>query len=208
MVLGDISELVTYGITRDEVIRLVLTKTHSSITTLYYLLLDSVLKHRKAHGKRGASGATGAVSLGAATQQRPHSAHYASGSNNANGYAAQVIKPIPAPITRSAAPAQPQQFENLIQQQVAEQIAQQQQLERQEYRYRPKSASATRSMTPTPATLMAAAALGGNNPLANMAGTPLIYSSAGGTGGGVNAAAQQMPQTSQQRPLSAFAGRR
>lgn len=37
---------------REEVIRLVLTKTHSSIATLYYLLLDTIIKKRPTGSKQ------------------------------------------------------------------------------------------------------------------------------------------------------------
>eukprot|EP01038_Epipyxis_sp_PR26KG_P010230 gene10230-13762_t len=43
-----ISEITVFGMSRDEVIRQVVTKTHSSLATLYYLLLDTVMTRRKA----------------------------------------------------------------------------------------------------------------------------------------------------------------
>jgi serine/threonine protein kinase len=56
-----IAELMAFGMSRDEIIRLVLTKTHSSLATLYYLLLDVVVNRRKANGtntgKKGLSSA-------------------------------------------------------------------------------------------------------------------------------------------------------
>lgn len=46
------AELEKFGIMRDEVIRLILTKTHSSISTLYYLLLEILVTKRRLLGKR------------------------------------------------------------------------------------------------------------------------------------------------------------
>ena len=42
-----LAELDKFGLGKDEVIRLVLTKTHSSIATFYYLLLDVNLQKRR-----------------------------------------------------------------------------------------------------------------------------------------------------------------
>jgi hypothetical protein len=42
-----LGELTTYGMSRDEIIRLVLTKTHSSLASLYYLLLENVIAKRR-----------------------------------------------------------------------------------------------------------------------------------------------------------------
>ena len=51
-----LGELDKFGLGKDEVIRLVLTKTHSSIATFYYLLLDvNIQKRRAMMAKRGAS---------------------------------------------------------------------------------------------------------------------------------------------------------
>jgi serine/threonine protein kinase len=41
-----ITELERFGMSREEVIRVVLTKTHSSLATLYYLLLDTLVRKR------------------------------------------------------------------------------------------------------------------------------------------------------------------
>lgn len=48
-----LSELIAFGLSRDELIRLVLTKTHSSLATLYYLLLDVIVARRRAAGGGG-----------------------------------------------------------------------------------------------------------------------------------------------------------
>ena len=50
-----IDELTRFGVSKDEIIRQVMTKTHSALTTLYYLLLDfkleaKKLKNNKVHG--------------------------------------------------------------------------------------------------------------------------------------------------------------
>jgi serine/threonine protein kinase len=41
-----VTEIVRFGISREEVIRLIMTKTHSSVTTLYYLFLDALCATR------------------------------------------------------------------------------------------------------------------------------------------------------------------
>ncbi|RZJ75134.1 MAG: hypothetical protein EOO45_06550 [Flavobacterium sp.] len=204
-----LSELQVFGLSRDEVIRVVLTKTHSSVGTLYYLLLDTLVNRRRAGSKRSSHtvGPSMNAPVNASTgvaMQRPMSANYAAAVTSNN-----VIKAIPAPMNRAngnnvlAAGGQQQggqpagqqgivHYENLIQQQVAEQMAQQQ-LERQEYRYRPKSASQNRNIVAS-----AQMASGGAMPV------PLnAYS-------GQGYLQQQLPQQQQQqqRPLSAFAGRR
>ena len=40
------NELEAFGLSRSEMIRLIMTKTHSSISTLYYLLLDNIVGKR------------------------------------------------------------------------------------------------------------------------------------------------------------------
>jgi hypothetical protein len=76
-----IGELEKFGMQRDEVVRLVLTKTHSSLATLYYLLLDTLVTRRKAMKQRphSASGynsngvitsASGAVAYRSKQQQQ------------------------------------------------------------------------------------------------------------------------------------------
>lgn len=59
-----IAELEKFGMSREEIVRLVLTKTHSSLATLYYLLLDTLVTRRKTlqlsqqqqYNSRGGSG--------------------------------------------------------------------------------------------------------------------------------------------------------
>jgi serine/threonine protein kinase len=45
-----ISEITTFGLPKEDLVQLVLSKTHSSIATLYYLLLDTTLTKRKLMG--------------------------------------------------------------------------------------------------------------------------------------------------------------
>lgn len=63
-----LAELEKFGIMRDEVIRLILTKTHSSISTLYYLLLELTVSKRRLLGKR----AGGSSSSSARRAQSSH----------------------------------------------------------------------------------------------------------------------------------------
>lgn len=58
-----LSELEQYGIAKDEMVRLVLTKTHSSLSTLYYLLLDTLIRRRRSLAKK--TGASMSVNIGA-----------------------------------------------------------------------------------------------------------------------------------------------
>ncbi len=50
-----LQEIERYGIVKEELVKTVLTKTHSAIATLYYLLLDIIITKRKKNGssKRG-----------------------------------------------------------------------------------------------------------------------------------------------------------
>lgn len=106
-----ISELVAFGMQRDEIIRLVLTKTHSSVATLYYLLLDVTVTKRRANGTMktpktpmvstgGASQAQHAHGPGPGGQMlpmqqklRPSTANAASASANANTFANAILAP-------------------------------------------------------------------------------------------------------------------
>lgn len=64
------SELEKFGMARDEVVRLVLTKTHSSLATLYYLLLDTLVTRRKT--MKRPSSAAGVISSSAQVGQYRH----------------------------------------------------------------------------------------------------------------------------------------
>lgn len=77
-----LAELEKFGITRDEVIRLILTKTHSSISTLYYLLLEITVTKRRMLGKR----ATG-YSSSSGGHSKPQRAQSASASGRSNNHA-------------------------------------------------------------------------------------------------------------------------
>jgi 5'-AMP-activated protein kinase, catalytic alpha subunit len=63
-----LQEMEKYGIPKDEIIRVVLTKTHTAIATLYYLLLDNVLGKRKIHG----SSKPTASSSSSSSRANPH----------------------------------------------------------------------------------------------------------------------------------------
>lgn len=80
-----LAELEKFGITRDEVIRLILTKTHSSISTLYYLLLEITVTKRRMLGKR-----SGAQSSGA---KRIQSASAAGRSHSSGGHDGGIALP-------------------------------------------------------------------------------------------------------------------
>ena len=85
-------EIAKFGIGRDEMTRQVLTKTHSALSTLYYLLLDHLLTVRRQYRKganpttkQGTSSASGnqlnivlpsanAISSSGAASNRPSSA--------------------------------------------------------------------------------------------------------------------------------------
>lgn len=54
-----IGELEIFGLAKEEMVRLIMTKTHSSIATLYYLLMDNIINRRRQQGgaRRAVSGA-------------------------------------------------------------------------------------------------------------------------------------------------------
>ena len=76
-----IEEMDKFGLTKDEMVRLILTKTHSSIATLYYLLLDVCVTRRRMMG-----GAKRAVS---SSNSGSHGSKKASSSGGANPYTSQ-----------------------------------------------------------------------------------------------------------------------
>jgi serine/threonine protein kinase len=91
-------ELNKFGLPRDDIVRLVMAKVHSSLTTVYYLLLDIVDRRRKATGKQrqtltapSASGHTTrrAQSAGAT---RSHSHNYAGTATALNYGANQQVQ--------------------------------------------------------------------------------------------------------------------
>ena len=169
-----IGEMEKFGMQRDEIVRLVLTKTHSSLATLYYLLLDTIVKRRKT-AKRPSSASGHVISssgLSGTYRSKPVSSSSGAGAaQNTVGGALKARLGGDAGVAAAVAAAAAAQYETqaeaiAAQQTLADQMAhkleQQQHIDRQEYRLRPKSASQNRT------------------------------SSSGG----------------QQRPLSAYAGRR
>lgn len=145
---GIIQELVEFGVGKDDVVRQVMSKTHSSLSTLYYLLLHTL--KGDGHRHKGTSGATTSASSGGghhvvssgADVTRKYS-QTTSGNDESSGggvpavgtgsskpqfrpHSASANRPIPQPIL-SSQPQNPHQY------------AQQQKV------HRPRSASAGRS---------------------------------------------------------------
>lgn len=77
-----LNSIQVYGISKDEVIRAVLTKVHSSITTLYYLLREINITKRKAAGNTNKK-PTLLHSIGASSSN----SNYPSSSSSSSGYA-------------------------------------------------------------------------------------------------------------------------
>lgn len=162
-----ISELEKFGMSKEEVVRLVLTKTHCSLATLYYLLLDTLIIRRKATQRVNLASVnpqqtTGYLSTTLASGSRPHTA----GSYRKYSGSSANIAQTGAPANLHTHMQQQQQQVTLgpspdqevyNQQKLAEQMAaqmqiqqqqqQQQAADRQEYRLRPKSAVQTRTST-------------------------------------------------------------
>ena len=96
-----LGELAAFGMSRDEIIRIVLTKTHSSLATLYYLLLENIIGKRRQSGKRAApSGLNNVNAGGAATSssqqrsasaQRPKTAGLTPSGNMAANFANGIV---------------------------------------------------------------------------------------------------------------------
>jgi len=146
-----IAELEKFGMPRDEVVRLVLTKTHSSLATLYYLLLDVIVTRRKTHKRPSSGSGHGVISSGGLSGRQKTSS---SGTNNAVGGALKAKLGGDAGVAAAVAAAAAAQYDTqaealAAQQTMADQMAmrleQQQQIDRQEYRLRPKSASQNRA---------------------------------------------------------------
>lgn len=230
-----LSELTAFGMGRDEVIRLVLTKTHSSLATLYYLLLDVVVSRRRAAGMAGKGKgviALGTSAGGAATtnnkyvQQVRKTVAGATSSNGNSGSSAAGNFPN-AILQNSNAGKMPLTSGPITVTQAVNEaavLAQQQQQQqynydysnaingagdRQEYRARPKSASQTRVSNIT--TLMNAGSTNSNTSNANnLAQAAAIIANGGATsntGMPINTAGG-VGGVPQQRPLSAYAVRR
>jgi serine/threonine protein kinase len=178
-----IAELEKFGMQRDEVVRLVLTKTHSSLATLYYLLLDTIAGRRKAMKQRPSSASGGVISssaLSGAYRTKPTSATGSSSAGMTSGSGGATYTGAPAApvgahtaggalkarlggeagVAAAMAAAAAAQYDTpaaamAAQQTAADQMAlrleqqqlQQQAIDRQEYRLRPKSASQNRAPT-------------------------------------------------------------
>lgn len=119
-----VAELERFGIARDETMRTVLSKTHSSMGTFYYLLLDVSINRRKTMG--GAKRATSSMSSYKSSSNRPLSAYIR-----------------PSHERQSHEQGHSQQQQHTQQQQIQHLILNKDGNGTQEYS-RPKSASATR----------------------------------------------------------------
>lgn len=123
-----LTDMDKFGLQRDEVVRLILTKTHSSVATLYYLLLDHVVKRRKSAAKKAGNHGLGGNTSSARVKQK------------------EVTPSQPTIVVLEPEGSDPKktvqnQKELTVQQKVAEQMAQQHLLERQEYRLRAKTSN-------------------------------------------------------------------
>ena len=157
-----ISELEKFGMSKEEVVRLVLTKTHCSLATLYYLLLDTLIIRRKATQRVNLASVsvnpqqiTGYLSTALASGSRPHTAgsyrKYSGGSTNITqtGAAANLHTHMQHQVTLGPSPDQEVYNQQKLAEQMATQMQQQQQqqaADRQDYRLRPKSATQTRTI--------------------------------------------------------------
>ena len=152
-----IGEMEKFGMQRDEIVRLVLTKTHSSLATLYYLLLDTIVNRRKT-AKRPSSASGHVISssgLSGTYRSKPVSSSSGAGAaQNTVGGALKARLGGDAGVAAAVAAAAAAQYETqadaiAAQQTLADQMAhkleQQQHIDRQEYRLRPKSASQNRT---------------------------------------------------------------
>ncbi len=124
-------ELDKFGFTKEDMVRIVLTKTHSSIATLYYLLLDIIISKRKLLG--GSKRAVSSYNTGGR-----------SSNTNANTNNKQYLtQPLPTPAQYLASSNGSTGATNVSN----VQLSQQPQLlfnKNQDYTLRPRSASATR----------------------------------------------------------------
>lgn len=87
-----IQELQRFGLLREDIVRLVMTKMHASMTTLYYLLLDCVSKRRKLVAKRSGHGGSSGKKIG--TSQSSMGASSAGPIRSINAYANASSNPI------------------------------------------------------------------------------------------------------------------
>lgn len=123
-----LEELEKFGFTKEDMVRIVLTKTHSSVATLYYLLLDIVISKRKLLG--GSKRAVSSYNTGGR-------------SSSTNAGKQYLTQPLPTPTQYLASSNGSAGTTNVSN----PQLSQQPQLlfnKNQEYTLRPRSASATR----------------------------------------------------------------
>lgn len=81
-----IGELEIYGFPKQEIVQLVLTKTHSSIATLYYLLMNYIITKRKQSG--GPRRPTSSMNSSSSSSSSGHYGYAGAGGNkyNPNAY--------------------------------------------------------------------------------------------------------------------------
>lgn len=143
-----LAEMEKFGIMRDEVIRLILTKTHSAIASFYYLLLEIMVTKRRLLGKRGTAGSAAKRVQSASAAGRSASS---SAQNQDQGASMGYTYTGATQPSRSGADMYQQHQQ---QQQQAQQQAQAQAQTTATDSYtllRPKSASATRPANSGPA---------------------------------------------------------
>ena len=134
-----ISELEKFGMSKEEVVRLVLTKTHCSLATLYYLLLDTLIIRRKA---------TQRVNLASVSVNPQQITGYLSTALASGSYLHHTLQQ-QQQVTLGPSPDQEVYNQQKLAEQMATQMQQQQQqqaADRQDYRLRPKSATQTRTI--------------------------------------------------------------
>lgn len=134
-----LDEMEKFGMQKEELVRFVLTKTHSSICTLYYLLLDVCINRRHMMGggsKRASS--TSYKKYGSSSQ--PLSAHYMQHQQQQQGT---------QPMTLQQQQQQQQQMLLLQQQQQQQMLLNRNGGQRQDFSLRPRSASAQRASSGT-----------------------------------------------------------
>ena len=139
-----IGEMERYGITREEILRNILAKSHSAIGTLYYLLLDVLVTKRKASGNHKKGNGTTPSSSSKATKPSSfaNTANITTTAGTTNSGNTGII----ATGTKQVTPTATTPTENVLS--AHYQYLQQQQqhlLQQTNTNQRPKSAAATRS---------------------------------------------------------------
>jgi serine/threonine protein kinase len=84
-------EMVQFGLSKEEILRLILSKTHASVATLYYLMLDVTVQRRRMLGSTSNKGTAAASSSSSSTAVRATkvitggaSSSSSAGTNNTN----------------------------------------------------------------------------------------------------------------------------